>query len=285
MYEVDEMISLLDKIEEIPSLPTIYTKVTTLISNPNSTVNEIARVIEMDQALTSKILRIVNSSFFGFNRKIVSINQAIVLMGFNTIRNTVLSATVFKSFEDLAKNNFDLRRFWRHSIACGIISSILDNKLGTGYKDETFVAGLLHDIGKTILNQYFEKEFGETIAYSKDNNISFYDSERKIIGFSHDEVGEYIAEKWKLPFSLVETIALHHQPENIRSNPKLVSLIHMADVFANRLNFNFLNDPKQIAINPFAFDELELDKNSIPELIKEISRILSKSMNLFSLLV
>ncbi len=285
MYEVDEMVTLLDKIEEIPTLPTIYTKVTTLIANPNSTVNEIARVIEMDQALTSKILRIVNSSFFGFNRKIVSINQAIVLMGFNTIRNTVLSASVFKSFADIARNNFDLRRFWRHSIACGIISSILDNKLGTGYKDETFVAGLLHDMGKIILNQYFEKEFCDTIAYSDNNNLSFYDSERKIIGFSHDEIGEYIAERWKLPFSLVESIALHHQPENLRSNPKLVSLVHLADVFTNRLKFNFLNNPEQIAINPFVFNELDLDEKSVPNLIIEISQILSKSMNLFSLLV
>ena len=285
MYEVDEMMTLLDKIEEIPTLPTIYTKVSNLMSNPNSSVIEIARVIEVDQALTSKILRIVNSSFFGFNRKIISINQAIVLMGFNTIRNTVLSVTVFNSFSDIANNNFDLRQFWRHSIATGIISSILDNKLGAGYKDETFVAGLLHDMGKIIMNKYFENEFSETLSFAKNNQLSFYESERKVVGFSHDEVGEYISEKWKLPFSLVEAIALHHQPENIRSNPKLVSLVHLADVFANRLKFNFLSDTKNTEINPFVFEELNLDNDSIPDLITEISQILSKSMNLFSLLV
>jgi HD-like signal output (HDOD) protein len=285
MIGVDEMIEILDKMQDLPTLPTVYAKVTNLMNNPKSSINDIAKIIEVDQSLTSKILRLVNSSFFGFSRKVVSINQAIVLMGFNTIRNTVLSVSVFKGFSGHTNHGFDLQQFWKHAIACGIISSVLDQKLRAGFRDEAFVAGLLHDMGKVILNRYFASEFNLTISFAKESQVSFYNSERSVIGFSHDEVGEYLADKWQLPFSLVETVALHHQPDNIRSNPKLVSIINLADTMTYNLGFGFLNDFKQDGVHPFVLRELDLTNDSMPELFKEGKEALVASNDLFALLM
>jgi HD-like signal output (HDOD) protein len=199
MIGTDEMVEMLDKVNDLPTLPTVYMRITNLMKRDDTSVKDICDVIVIDQSITTKILRLVNSTFYGFSRKIVSIHQAIVLMGFNNIRNTVLSVSVFDEFSETNNEYFDLNRFWQHSIACGIISAAMDKTLNTGFRDEVFVSGLLHDIGKIILNKYFSAEFIRILAHAKGNNTSFYESERAIIGFSHNDLGEYLCDKWKLP--------------------------------------------------------------------------------------
>lgn len=284
MIDSDEMVSILDQTEDLPTLPTVYKRISNLISNPKSSVSDVSKVIEVDQALTGKILKMVNSSFFGFSRKISSIHQAVVLMGFNTIQNTVLSVSVFDGFSGKINGNFSLKQFWKHSIACGIISSILEQNLKSGFRDEVFVAGLLHDMGKIILNRYFEEDFNMILDFAQKNHEAFYDCEKAIVGFSHDEVGEYLADKWQLPFILVEAIALHHQPNNIRSNPKLVSIIHLADTITYPMNYGFLNKFKKNSINPFIMEELNLNRSRLVELVNEVRKTFKEEQELFSIL-
>ncbi len=283
MIGVDEMLRVLDNVTDLPTLPTVYAQISHLIRDPKTSVADVAKVIEKDQAITSKILRLVNSSFFGFTRQISTIRQAVVLLGFNTIRNTVLSVSVFESFSNVTRGEFDLREFWKHALATGVIATYLDKRIRTGFQEETFVAGLLHDMGKIILNRYFQQEFEEALFYARSNQETFYESERAVIGFSHDEVGEYLADKWQLPYSLGEAIALHHQPGNIRSNPTLVSLIHLANSVAHKLNFGFSGSFKSPAISNFAMEELNLKPEQITELEEESGKILEENTELFSL--
>ncbi|HDL18145.1 MAG TPA: HDOD domain-containing protein [Bacteroidetes bacterium] len=282
MVSTDEMVEILDKVYDLPTLPTVYMRISNLMNRDDISVKDIGDVIATDQSITIKILRLVNSTFYGFSRKIVSIQQAIVLMGFNTIRNTVLSVSVFDEFSEMDNEYFNLNRFWQHSIACGIISATVDKSLNTGFRDEVFVSGLLHDIGKIILNKYFSTEFGQILAHAKKNHTSFYESERAIIGFSHNDLGEYLCDKWKLPFPLVESVALHHQPDNIRSSPKLVSIIHLADTFSYYLQSGYLNDFKQPQLSPFILEELDIKKETVRDLFKGVKQEYEKSMELFS---
>lgn len=283
MVDIDEMVRVLDGLDDLPTLPTIYTQVSELVRDPKVSVADVAKVIEMDQAITSKILRLVNSSFFGFSRQVTSIRQAVVLLGFTTVQNTVLSVSVFDSISPTKVNGFDLKEYWRHSIGCGIVCTSLDRILKTGHKEETFVAGLLHDIGKLILDRYFASEFGQAVEYANTNGVTFYESERLLIGCTHDEIGEYLAEKWKLPYSLVEAIALHHQPSNLRSEPKLVSLVHIADYFTHRLGFGFSTNYGLPEAEPFALDELGLDGESLANLEEKLEKVLEDNSELFSL--
>ena len=284
MIGVDEMLNVLDGVNDLPTLPTIYAQVSQIMQDPKSSVADVARVIEKDQAITSKILRVVNSSFFGFSRQIATIRQAVVLLGYNTIRNTVLSVSVFQSFASAGHGEFDMKEFWKHAIATGVLATYLDKALHTGFQEETFVAGLLHDIGKIILNRYFKEKFEEALTYARTNQETFYDSERAVIGFSHDEVGEYLADRWQLPYSLVEAVALHHQPANIRSNPKLVALTHLANIFAHRLRYGFSGDYRDPEIDTFALEELGIQKEAIPELQQLGKEILEESQALFGLI-
>ncbi len=283
MISVDEMLDVLDEINDLPTLPTIYSQVSKLMQDPKTSTADIVRVIEKDQAITSKILRVVNSSFFGFSRQISTIRQAIVLLGFNTIRNTVLSVSVFQSFAAYAGGDFDLREFWKHSISTGVLATYLDKTLNTGFPEDTFVAGLVHDIGKIILNRYFRKEFEAALRHAKENRETFFEAEQAVVGFSHAEVGEYLADKWQLPFSLVEAVALHHQPANIRSNPKLVSLVHVANIFAHKLRHGFSGDFGEPKLDPFALEELGIKEKQVPELMEHAGSILEESSALFQL--
>ena len=284
MVDLDEMVSILDDLEDLPTLPTIYVEISKLIRDPKVSVAEVARTIEMDQAITSKILRLVNSSFFGFSRQVTSIRQAVVLLGFSTVQNTVLSVSVFESFSSNNIKGFNLKEFWKHSIGCGVLCTTLDKKMNAGYQDETFVAGLLHDIGKIILDRHFEGEFEEAISYSKTNGVSLYEGERAVIGSSHDEVGEYLAEKWKLPYTLVEAIALHHQPGNIRSNPKLVSLVHLSDCLAHRLGYGYSTDYVLPEFDPQALEEIGIAEETVPDLLEEMKQVLDDNHELFRLI-
>ncbi len=284
MAAVDEIIKVLDQVEDLPTLPSVYMRISTLIKNPKTSVSDVSRVIETDPAFTTKILRLVNSSFFGFNRQVVSIHQAVVLLGFNTIRNSILSVSVFDLFSGGSNKEFDLRQFWKHAITCGVLSTLLDNKLRSGYNNETFVAGLLHDIGKIILSRYFASDFLKALQFAQQQQVSFYEGERSTLGFSHDEIGEYMAEKWQLPFSLVETVALHHQPGNLRSNPKLVCLVHLADVLAYQLRFGSTLQLKDPTIDAFVLGELDIKENSLPDFLQEMQQVLEQSQGLFSMI-
>lgn len=283
MVDIDEMVKVLDGLEDLPTLPTIYTQISELVRDPKVSVADVAKVIEMDQAITSKILRLVNSSFFGFSRQVTSIRQAVVLLGFTTVQNTVLSVSVFDAVATNNVQGFNLKEFWRHSIGCGVICTSLDRLLKTGHHDETFVAGLLHDIGKLILDRYFEKEYAQAVDYTLKNGTTFYDGERLIIGSTHDEIGEYLAERWKLPYTLVEAIALHHQPSNLRSDPKLVALVHTSDVFAHRLGYGYSVNYSVPELEAFALDELGLQEENLSNLEENLAKILEDNNELFAL--
>ena len=144
----------------LPTLPTVVAKMIELVDNPRTSASSLARLIATDQALTARILKLANSAYYGFSREISTVNMAIVVLGFNTVKDMGLSLSVFDVFKTGKPNaSFDLTRFWEHSIACGIAARMLARSYRSRYAGEAFVAGLLHDIGKVILNQYFQSEF------------------------------------------------------------------------------------------------------------------------------
>ncbi|RME00315.1 MAG: HDOD domain-containing protein, partial [Calditrichaeota bacterium] len=159
----ENLTRILDNISDLPTLPTVYMRINRLLQSPDSNVSEIARIIESDQAISSKVLRLVNSSFFGFSRKVTQINHAVVLLGFNAVRNTVLSISVFESFKSSNSGIFDRREFWKHSIATGIIARLLAKELKLGQEEEAFSGGILHDLGKLVLDQHLPKRFARIL--------------------------------------------------------------------------------------------------------------------------
>ena len=156
----------------LPTLPTVITQMIGLIDNPQTSARDVSRLISTDQALTAKILKLANSAFYGFPREISTVNHAVVVLGFETVKSLGLSVSVLERFASGGSNSqFDRQRFWEHSIGCGVAARMLAARLRYRVPGEAFAAGILHDIGKLILSQYFAEEFGEIMAVVDERDV------------------------------------------------------------------------------------------------------------------
>jgi HD-like signal output (HDOD) protein len=213
----------------LPTLPTVVSKMIELVDNPRTSAASLARLISTDQSLTAKILKLANSAYYGFPREISTVNMAIVVMGFNAVRDMGLSLSVFDVFKEAAGGrSFDVTRFWEHSIGCGVASKVLARRYQQRFAGEAFVAGLLHDIGKVVLNQYLHAEF-QHIMQRAGQGMALDEAEMEAVGVGHGEIGGWLADKWRLPFVISESIRFHHAPWDAARNRAVVAIISLAN--------------------------------------------------------
>lgn len=219
----------------LPTLPTVITQMIGLIDNPTTSARDVARLIATDQALTAKILKLANSAFYGFPREISTVNHAIVVLGFETVKSLGLSVSVLERFAGGGKDStFDRQKFWEHSIACGVGARLLAGKLRYRVQGEAFAAGILHDIGRLILSQYFPDEFAEITTIVSNDDVYIGEAEQRVLELTHTEIGSWLADKWNLPAQLVDAITYHHAPGRMERGAELPSLIHLADFLCRR---------------------------------------------------
>jgi putative nucleotidyltransferase with HDIG domain len=219
----------------LPTLPTVVSKMLKMIDSRRTSADTLARLISTDQALTAKLLKLANSAYYGYSREISTVNMAIVVLGFNTVKDMGLWVSVFDAFKNASSaTGFDAVKFWEHSAACGVAARMLSKNSGSRYTGEAFVAGLLHDMGKMILNQYFEKELVEVLRMARDEAVCLESAELAVLGVSHGRIGAWLAEKWNLPAIISDTIMHHHDPWDSRTEPAFVALVAVADILCHR---------------------------------------------------
>jgi len=230
---------ILQKIESIPSLPAIVYKVMQLINDKDSNAADFEDLIVKDQALTARMLRMVNSSFFSLSRKVNSISDAVVYLGHNTIKSLVLGASTSSLFKKSLKvYGYQKEGLWQHANLVAAMSRYLAKSanLTPAEIENCYVSGLLHDIGKLILGPFVEK-FADRFALAIAANKSLSQAEKEILGFDHGEIGGILLTNWKLPTNLVESVTLHHFPEKATVNPRETLVISLANNLSNRLGF------------------------------------------------
>jgi HD-like signal output (HDOD) protein len=214
----------------LPTLPTVVSKMIDLVDSPRTSAVVLSRLIGSDQSLTAKILKLANSAYYGFSREIPTVNLAIVVLGFNTVKEMGLSLSVFDVFKKTpSSGSFDVRLFWEHSVGCGVAARMLVRMYRPRLAGEAFVAGLLHDIGKVILKQYFDREFGEIIALQREGHRSLEQAEEATLGTTHAQIGAWLAEKWNLPELISECLLHHHDPWEGNIDPGFIACICLGD--------------------------------------------------------
>ncbi|GAN33708.1 MAG: HDOD domain-containing protein [Candidatus Brocadia sp. AMX2] len=231
----DKISVLISKINSIPTLPTIACRVMEITADPNSSANDLMKVIIPDISLSTKLLKMANSPFFGATRGVTSLQHAITVLGFKEVRNLVISAVVFESFMKIEKNeNYDIGKFWKHSFVCGLAAKIIAAELKKT-SNEFFVAGLLHDIGKLVIYITLPNEFFKLVDTAKHLKLKFtaFETEKGIIGMTHDEVGMRLLKKWMFPESLLTAIGFHHRIQETDTKSLLPVVVHIADIFAH----------------------------------------------------
>jgi HD-like signal output (HDOD) protein len=263
---------IVNKVDDMKALPEIINKLIALTDDSDSTVQDMEKVILQDQVLTTKILRLANSAYYGYARKISTVSQATILLGFQAIKGIALASTVRTYLMDeLRGYSLDKNELWSQSQTCAIISRFIAKSIKYSNPEEAYIAGLLRDIGKTVLNQHMEKEYMEVLSKMEENNISFLDAEKEVLGFGHTEIGEKIAEKWDLPKDLVEAICYHHTPELANINPLLVSIVHIADAITMMMGIGLGLDGLSYSLSSVAIDNLSLDETQFQTIISQVA--------------
>jgi len=271
--KTDYLKRIIRRIQDLPTLPKTVLKITELVNNPQSSAKDLAGVVSDDQVLTARLLKLVNSSFYGFPQKISTVTGAIVLLGFDAIRNLLLTTSVFDLFPLKDKTDrLKQEKLWDHSLGCALGAKVIGNYLRYDNLEELFVSGLLHDIGKIVEMLFLPKDFAKISSMVESKNLLMVAAEDHVLGYTHAEVGKLLAERWKLPSKLVNVIAHHHQPELAGAFSPEASVIHLADILCRAMNTGSAGDNKMPPLNTNAWEALQLKMSAIEPIMDEIER-------------
>ncbi len=227
--------ALVRSADKIASPPRVFQKVNEIVNDPDSTTEEIARVIAEDVGITLRLLRVVNSAFFGYNQKVESLDQAVMALGTSQVRDLVLATTVADKFEGLPDDLINMESFWQHSLACGVMARSLAQTRREINLEPFFLGGMLHDVGRLVMFSKTPEQCRDVVARCLKSNEVMQAVEREVFGFDHAEVGGCLLSNWGLPPHLEEAVASHHLPQRAVRNPMLASVVHIADVVVNAL--------------------------------------------------
>jgi putative nucleotidyltransferase with HDIG domain len=262
---------VLNRINDLPTLPNILIKLTELINDSRTSARDLEKVISIDQTQTARVLKLVNSALYGFPRKISSVREAVTILGFNAIKNLCLTVSIFDLFSNAQEVGlFDRKRFWQHSLGCAVGAKVIGRHIGYPEREELFVAGLLHDIGKVVLDQFFPEEFNRIISQAKENNTLMVEVEKNVLDFTHAQIGQILADRWRLPFKLQDSIAFHHMPQANQRSDKEVAVIHLADILCRAKDLGWGGDNRIPLVDKKAWDTLKLKLTSLELIMEEM---------------
>jgi len=221
--------------EIVFSLPTIYVELQKALNNPNRMFQDLGDIISFDPALSARLLKIVNSPFYGFPSKIDTISHAISIIGMDQLTDLALATLVIYQFEGIPNKMFNMEKFWRHSVACGVVARSIADFRNEKNAERFYLAGILHDIGRLVIYKKEPALALDAFNRSKKQKENIYLSEQELMGFDHADVGRELLKAWKLPPRLAEAVGCHHQPQTAKEFPVDAAIVHTADYIVHVL--------------------------------------------------
>jgi HD-like signal output (HDOD) protein len=250
----------------LPEIPSVVFELNEVIANPMSSADHIAQVVNRSPSLTALLLKIVNSSFYGFPSKIDKVSHAVTLIGTREISGLALGISILSIFKNIPKEMIDMYSFLKHSLARGILARILAAQKNFGQTEQLFVSGLLHDLGRLILYLYFTDESRNILSRSRNNHTLLYETETDYLGCDHAQVGKQLMEQWKLPLILENNVLYHHNPSEAQQ-PIPATIVHLADIIVNGLGIGSSGEKFVPPLDTAAWENLDLPLSSFDTVI------------------
>ena len=277
---MDKAELIASKVGDLPALPQVAVKVMEMVRDPDTRTKDLEEVLLRDPALTAKVLRIANSAFYGVRGNVSTLSRAIVILGFNTLRSVVMASSTEEIYK--RSTNFTEKILWEHSLAVALAARTIAQECRYGAAEEAFVGGLLHDIGKVVLDSNAPEEYSQVMELVYNGEQSFIDAETDVFGFDHSEIGAMVVNRWNLTPELQEAVRLHHQPMSAEVDPTLCAVISLANSLCVKheigpermpdLELSELESTLMLPIDPFQLDQLA---NQILEKLDEEKQLLS----------
>jgi putative nucleotidyltransferase with HDIG domain len=261
---------MIEQIGALPTLPSVLLRVNDLVNNPKTSALQLSRIILDDQALTARLLRLVNSPFYGFPRRIATVTEAVTILGFHPVRNLLMTASVVDLLSAEGTPEFSPAKLWEHSVGTAVAAGLLARYTRHEDREEVFVAGLLHDVGKLVEFQLLRKEFKAALILARSENLPLRVAEKRILGFSHDQSGRALAEHWKLPLRLSEAVACHHRPDLAQDAKREAAIVHVADILCHAIGLGEDTDAAVPPLDEAAWERLHLPATVLEALLGEL---------------
>ncbi len=269
-------------LKDLPPMPQVAQKGRQIIADRKSNFSDLAKVIETDQAIVARVLKIANSPFYGASGKVTSVKHASVVLGMKTLSDLLTlacSSSVMSS--KLNGYGLDSGDLWQHSLAVAGCARSLAKRKNPDLADDAFSAGLIHDCGKLILDPYIEERRELFDDFMETSNRAFLEAEKEILGFDHSEIAADVCEKWQIPGQLINAIAYHHRPSALTDTDELACIIHVADSIALMSGIGAGFDGVKYEVDQKAVDLLHIDIDTINNLMAESAEFVEQTMSGF----
>lgn len=267
----------------LPALAPVITNVMSAVVDETS-ASEIARMIEKDASITARILKVINSAFYGLSGHVSTVSQAVPLLGIQVVKNIVLTFSVLDIFPHGKRAGFDFQKVWEHAFATAVASRLLAKQVGYEDPEEALVAGLLHDIGVLIFAKHSIEDYKEVLDEQEKTGRDIIEVEQSILGISHPEVGAMLGEKWSLPDIINIPVRYHHEaelPENIPNQAKLLtSIIHVADRMCGAFSLPVSRD-QILAFRDEAQKRLDISDAALVDVLRGITTEMERAAESF----
>jgi len=259
--------TLVDGIPSLGSCAGVLDEIETILANPQCTLTDVGEAIEKDPDLTARLLRLGNSSFFGFPTRIETVSETINLIGIQQVQDLISVSTVVEMFEGVSADLVNMESFWKHSLACGIAARALALARRVPKPEKYFVAGLLHDVGRLVIYLQAPERARQVFAARARHPMLLRDAEVEVFGFDHAEVGGALLKAWNYPANLIQTVRHHHQPLHAGSFQLEASLIHVADYVVNAMQLGSSGERQAPPPHAAAWDRLGLPLDALAEVV------------------
>ena len=278
----EQLQALASRVRDLPALPDTVVRVIHLTDDPKAGVTDIAKALAADQALAARVLKLANSAFYGSSRRIATVSDAVIILGMRTTRNLVMATGCQEMLEhEVAGYALPRGALLRHSLACASAAQALAKRTKYRGTEEAFVAGLLHDLGKVVMNTYLRDQFIQVLICARSGEMTYPEAERTVFGFDHAEAGAFLLERWNLPASLVTAVRYHHAPLEAPTDSPLPCLVHVADAICMTLGVGLGLDGLAYLLQPDALVRLNLTSQDFEEVAGETCEMLAQAEPLF----
>ena len=256
---------------ELASLPSIFYQINEAVENPETSFAQLGEIISTDSALAARLLRLVNSSYFGFSSEIETITHAVTIVGMAQLRDLALATSIVSSFSGFPRELVNMESFWQHSIASGLAARVVSVYRNESNPERFYLTGLLHDVGRLLLFISVPEEMNRVFERYREGGL-LHEAEREVLGLDHSEVGGALMKKWNLPDSLVEAVRFHHRPAEADNYPVEAAIAHLGDILAHALEMGGSGEKHIPPLDNKAWERIGLPSSLLSSILAQVDR-------------